>query len=333
MKQTVKRRVLFVLVFSALCLFIGTQNEDVVSLLAQSDSGNSEPTTEQSKTFLPLLTNSGQSSNGSDDTNADCEIDEFLLEHAGVQECLSTPTLNETSQNSFDTLIQAAETGVDPWGRPRENFVSWENAHVYPLDLTPNGNTLLAVNTPDNSLMVFDVSNGTLQQLASIPVGLDPVSVRARTDNEVWVVNHVSDSISVVDLAQGRVIATLQPMMNQQTSSLPARRSGPLSPPHRPIGSTFSIRLTFLPRPNRSLSMVKIPVRWPSATMASKSMPPSSNRATAPRLLPVVKPTIGNTIWSGTQRGRMVAWASRQMMAKITTHPSTQMPMCRVRSA
>ena len=43
----------------------------------------------------------------------------------------------------------------------------------------------------------------------SIPVGLDPVSVRARTSTQAWVVNQVSDSVSVVDLVAGRVIATL----------------------------------------------------------------------------------------------------------------------------
>ncbi|MBI3734992.1 hypothetical protein HY256_00565, partial [Candidatus Sumerlaeota bacterium] len=43
----------------------------------------------------------------------------------------------------------------------------------------------------------------------SIPVGLDPVSVRARSSTEAWVVNHISDSISVVDITAQRVIATI----------------------------------------------------------------------------------------------------------------------------
>jgi YVTN family beta-propeller protein len=46
-------------------------------------------------------------------------------------------------------------------------------------------------------------------KLLSIPVGLDPVSVRARSSGQAWVVNHVSDSVSVVDLALGQVVATL----------------------------------------------------------------------------------------------------------------------------
>lgn len=47
-------------------------------------------------------------------------------------------------------------------------------------------------------------------------VGLEPVSVAVRSDNEVWVVNHLSDSISIVKLNKrygkpqvGRVVRTL----------------------------------------------------------------------------------------------------------------------------
>ena len=90
-----------------------------------------------------------------------------------------------------------------------QSFHNWENPHVSPIDLTPNGARLLAVNTPDNRLEVFDASGASLVHLEAIPVGLDPVTVRARSDYEAWVVNHVSDSISVVDLVTGRVTETI----------------------------------------------------------------------------------------------------------------------------
>ena len=90
-----------------------------------------------------------------------------------------------------------------------ESFVNWESPHVHPLDLTPDHTRLLAVNTADDRLEVFDVRDGTPLLSASIPVGLDPVSVRARSDTEAWVVNHVSDSVSIVDLVSGRVVRTL----------------------------------------------------------------------------------------------------------------------------
>ena len=88
-------------------------------------------------------------------------------------------------------------------------FVNWETPHVHPLDMTPDGTRLLAVNTPDARLEVFDLTTGTPILVDSVAVGLDPVSVRARSNGEAWVVNHVSDSISLVDLATGRVTRTL----------------------------------------------------------------------------------------------------------------------------
>jgi len=90
-----------------------------------------------------------------------------------------------------------------------QSFVNWETPHVHPLDLTPDATRLLAVNTADNRLEVFDIQGGTPVHLASVPVGLSPVSVRARSSNEAWVVNHVSDSVSIVDLTQQHVIRTV----------------------------------------------------------------------------------------------------------------------------
>ena len=89
------------------------------------------------------------------------------------------------------------------------SFVNWESPYVHPLDITPDGQTLLAVNTPDNRLEVFDVSSGAPVAIGAVPVGLDPVSVRARTNGEAWVVNHVSDSISIVDLTSMNVVQTI----------------------------------------------------------------------------------------------------------------------------
>ncbi|HUR26865.1 MAG TPA: hypothetical protein VM509_01655 [Planctomycetota bacterium] len=89
------------------------------------------------------------------------------------------------------------------------NFVNWETPHVHPLELTPDRTRLLAVNTPDGRVEVFDVGGALPLQLESIPVGIDPVSVRARTNAEIWVVNQLSDSVSIVDLASGRTTRTL----------------------------------------------------------------------------------------------------------------------------
>jgi len=96
--------------------------------------------------------------------------------------------------------------------RPR-HFTVFESGQVRPLALSPSGKFLFATNTPDGRLEVFRIEHDGLELQASIPVGLEPVAVAARNDKEVWVVNHLSDSVSVVELTQGgksgRVVRTL----------------------------------------------------------------------------------------------------------------------------
>ena len=80
------------------------------------------------------------------------------------------------------------------------SFLEFESGQVRPLALSPDGSRLFAVNTPDNRLEVFDVTPSGLLLRAEVVVGLEPVAVAARTNSEVWVVNHLSDSVSVVTL-------------------------------------------------------------------------------------------------------------------------------------
>lgn len=93
------------------------------------------------------------------------------------------------------------------------DFVHFESAHVHPACLTPGGGRLLVVNTPDNRLSVFDLTQGPpgpLNRVAEIPVGLEPVSVAALSDSEAWVVNQLSDDVSIVNLNTLHVRATLR---------------------------------------------------------------------------------------------------------------------------
>lgn len=88
---------------------------------------------------------------------------------------------------------------------------AFESGQVRPLALSPDGRWLYAVNTPDARLEVFRVVFGYLLPWGSVPVGLEPIAIAARTDDEVWVVNRLSDSISIVDTSHppGRVVRTL----------------------------------------------------------------------------------------------------------------------------
>jgi YVTN family beta-propeller protein len=93
---------------------------------------------------------------------------------------------------------------------PPPSYANFEPAQTNPIRLSADGTRLYAVNTPNNSLSVFDVTQpASPSLLAEIPVGLGPVSVNPRTGDEVWVVNQVSNSISVVSVSQGIVTDTI----------------------------------------------------------------------------------------------------------------------------
>ena len=104
-------------------------------------------------------------------------------------------------------LCQAAPAPLPP-SSPFRNF---ESGPVRPLAMSPDGSRLFVANTPENRLYVYDLASGTPTLVTTVPVGLEPVAVAARSDHEVWVVNHLSDSVSVVDLAASppRVAHTL----------------------------------------------------------------------------------------------------------------------------
>src|SRR5262245_15562624 len=92
-------------------------------------------------------------------------------------------------------------------------FTTFESGSVRPLAISPDGSRLFACNTPDDTLEIFTIgAGGTLTRSGMVTVGLEPVAVAARSDNEVWVVNHLSDSVSIVDVTPGqapRVVRTL----------------------------------------------------------------------------------------------------------------------------
>src|SRR5215467_8746665 len=92
----------------------------------------------------------------------------------------------------------------------QSSYVNFESKQTSPVRLSPDGTRLFAVNTPDARLSVFDVSQPSNPRLiAEIPVGVEPVSVNPRNNDEAWVVNEVSDSISVVSVSNRLVMDTI----------------------------------------------------------------------------------------------------------------------------
>ena len=89
---------------------------------------------------------------------------------------------------------------------------SFLSPHASPIAVY--GERVFVVNTPSDTVDVISTKTGKIG--ARIDVGIDPVSVAVRPDGkELWVANHVSDSVSVIDIDPAsptslQVVATVQ---------------------------------------------------------------------------------------------------------------------------
>ena len=78
--------------------------------------------------------------------------------------------------------VRLLAPALQPLAATNPAYTNFESSQVHPIALTPSRTRLLAVNTPDAMLEVFSVSpSGDLAPLVSIPVGLEPVTVAARS--------------------------------------------------------------------------------------------------------------------------------------------------------
>ena len=109
---------------------------------------------------------------------------------------------------TFTTVLAGL---LAPKANAQPDYTLFESDPVRLVALSPDRNRVFVVNTPDGYLEIYDLSSGFAVPEDAIPVGLEPVAVAARNNDEVWVVNHLSDSISIVDLTATppRVVRTL----------------------------------------------------------------------------------------------------------------------------
>jgi DNA-binding beta-propeller fold protein YncE len=117
--------------------------------------------------------------------------------------CVGSEPPEPTSSTTTQPL-----TGSNPY---TQTFTTFESGQVRPLAFTADKKYLLATNTPDAKLEIYKVKTYGLDHVASVPVGLEPVAVAVRGNDEAWVVNHLSDSVSIVALEgkHSHVTATL----------------------------------------------------------------------------------------------------------------------------
>jgi DNA-binding beta-propeller fold protein YncE len=112
---------------------------------------------------------------------------------------------------AFATLVGTLALCLAPAPGIAETFPIFESGHVRPAALSADGRQLYVVNTPDARLEVFRVTRRGLRHLGSVRVGLEPVAVAAHPNGQIWVVNHLSDSVTVFQRQPGlpRTIDTL----------------------------------------------------------------------------------------------------------------------------
>src|SRR5512140_3221491 len=90
---------------------------------------------------------------------------------------------SETASPHSSSSASPPSSSLSSTPSSSSSFTEFESGQVRPLALSPDKQHLFAVNTPDNRLEIFRVKTNRLIHTASIPVGLEPVAVAARTDH------------------------------------------------------------------------------------------------------------------------------------------------------
>ena len=104
-----------------------------------------------------------------------------------------------SDRENTDTLAERTTQVPQKVPQSANPYTLFETLQVRPLAISPDGERLYALNTPDNRLEVYGIQNNRPCLAGEVEVGLEPVAVAVRSNNEVWVVNHLSDSVSIVD--------------------------------------------------------------------------------------------------------------------------------------
>ncbi len=108
-------------------------------------------------------------------------------------------TRNKPLTGMFVALLLSTMATLASSGQPLETTIghpTFMSPHASPIAVS--GGHVFVVNTPADTVDVIDVSSQAV--VTRVNVGIDPVGIAVRPDGmEVWVANHVSDSVSVID--------------------------------------------------------------------------------------------------------------------------------------
>ena len=127
------------------------------------------------------------------------------------------PPLTDELIEKLRDWIASGTRGAESAGKQlalseASGYSTFLSPHAKPI--VKNSSFVYAANTPANTVDVIDTRDSTLA--LRINVGIDPVALAVRPDGkEVWVANHISDSVTIIDTdftssTFQQVIATLQ---------------------------------------------------------------------------------------------------------------------------
>jgi len=79
-------------------------------------------------------------------------------------------------------------------------YTLFESDPVRPIAASPDGRVLAVANTPEGTVEFLQVGRRGVRAFGSVPVGVEPVAVAWNGAGEVWAVNHLSDSVSIIEI-------------------------------------------------------------------------------------------------------------------------------------
>ena len=139
-----------------------------------------------------------------------------------VSALLGAPSDRSDVSPPTPPAVSPAEVDVPPVGQAHQvGYPSFCSPHARPIVLS--GGLVFVANTPADTVDVIDAQ--TRRLVARVNVGIDPVSLAIRPDGkELWVSNHVSDSVSVIDIDHDspthlNIVATIQDFDRERKST------------------------------------------------------------------------------------------------------------------
>jgi len=128
---------------------------------------------------------------------------------ASVTKLATSPPAMATKSVSLITqpVYMCGSGAVD---KKASQDVIFESVPVRPLARSDDGSLVYAINSAARCLEIYEPGVNGLKLRSAVSVGVDPVAVAVRGASEIWVVNHVSDSVSIINIkGTPKVVETL----------------------------------------------------------------------------------------------------------------------------